>query len=367
MKGTALLLLIFAVGSGAVSAAFDRSADLEAGIRQIDDGDFENGLLTLDAVIQDLASSPERSSELARACLYAGVAYLGLGQESLAKAKFRQALRAQPDLRLDPGQFAAKTLRLFASAREAEQATSALQKDARRSRGKGGLLLLGLGGAAAAGLTAVAVTRERDNAPPSVAIAVVPQGQAIAGVTQVGFTASGSDPEGDPLSYSWDFGDGGTATGPSAVHVFPRTGEQRVTLTVRDGLASTTLSVTVTVGTLFGTWRVAGQIFFKVAGFRLEDSGRPANPSLTVEAPDNQGANRNHTATLHHARRVIFDYQYWEGPQQLEGLEFCGFLLEGEADAALRSISGRVRCGHRFPNSCLSCNGQEQPVVLNRQ
>src|SRR5437867_8506434 len=45
-----------------------------------------------------------------------------------------------------------------------------------------------------------------------------------------------SDPEGDALSYHWDFGDGTTSEDPKPVHVFrPSAGDVTVRLTVSDG------------------------------------------------------------------------------------------------------------------------------------
>ncbi|MCH8541585.1 MAG: PKD domain-containing protein [Opitutales bacterium] len=52
----------------------------------------------------------------------------------------------------------------------------------------------------------------------------------------VDFDASDStDPEGDPLSFSWDFGDGSTASGETVTHTFSDYGEFEVHLTVDDG------------------------------------------------------------------------------------------------------------------------------------
>jgi PKD repeat protein len=42
------------------------------------------------------------------------------------------------------------------------------------------------------------------------------------------------DPDGDLLTYEWNFGDGGTAAGPTPTHAFSSRGSKTVTLTVRD-------------------------------------------------------------------------------------------------------------------------------------
>ena len=65
---------------------------------------------------------------------------------------------------------------------------------------------------------------------------------------RVGFSAAGSDPDGDELSYAWEFGDGGTAGGPQATHVYSLPGTYTATVTVSDESGATgTASVQVVV------------------------------------------------------------------------------------------------------------------------
>jgi DNA/RNA endonuclease G (NUC1)/PKD repeat protein len=63
------------------------------------------------------------------------------------------------------------------------------------------------------------------------------------------FDASGStDPDGDALTYAWTFGDGSTATGPSATHAYADDGTFTVSVTVTDSYgAASTATRTVTV------------------------------------------------------------------------------------------------------------------------
>ncbi len=63
----------------------------------------------------------------------------------------------------------------------------------------------------------------------------------------VGFTIqldgrASVDPEGDPLTFGWSFGDGSTAAGSRATHVWGSAGTFTVSLTVSDGLKSDTAS-----------------------------------------------------------------------------------------------------------------------------
>jgi cytochrome c len=65
---------------------------------------------------------------------------------------------------------------------------------------------------------------------------------------RVRFSAAGSDPDRDPLTYVWDFGDGGKAGGATATHRYSQPGTYSATVTVKDpGGRTGTATVTVTV------------------------------------------------------------------------------------------------------------------------
>ena len=86
------------------------------------------------------------------------------------------------------------------------------------------------------------------NLPPTAAASATPlQGLAPLSVT---FSSAGSsDPEGQSLSYLWQFGDGTTSTASNPTHLFSANGQYNVTLTVSDGNSTTAATpLTIAVG-----------------------------------------------------------------------------------------------------------------------
>ncbi len=64
----------------------------------------------------------------------------------------------------------------------------------------------------------------------------------------VSFAASGSDADGDAITYSWDFGDGATGTGSSVTHSYGTVGTFIVIVTANDGMdSSSPASAAVTI------------------------------------------------------------------------------------------------------------------------
>ena len=89
------------------------------------------------------------------------------------------------------------------------------------------------------------------------AIATEPQGGGLASTTAFAFSFS-TNPSGGipPYSYSWDFGDGSTANGPTATHTYARPGVVRTVVTVSDnrGVTATT-QLSIPIDLVTGSWR----------------------------------------------------------------------------------------------------------------
>lgn len=77
---------------------------------------------------------------------------------------------------------------------------------------------------------------------------------------QIVFTARGSfDPNGDPMTYTWDFGDGSPlATGIAPTHTYGMAGNYIVTLTVNDGSVDVLIftSANISTGDILGSRRL---------------------------------------------------------------------------------------------------------------
>jgi len=155
------LVLLVASSSGALAAqAAAGDPDVVRGIQFVEDGDYDEAILTLDNAARRLAEDPTGVEELSRAYLYLGIAYVGKGHEAAARAKFREAVTAMRDLSLSPEEFPPKIIDLFEAAREEalrlDPGPAAADSTSEQKGSKAPLILLGVGGAAAAGVAVAA-------------------------------------------------------------------------------------------------------------------------------------------------------------------------------------------------------------------
>ena len=87
--------------------------------------------------------------------------------------------------------------------------------------------------------------RPGDHAPTASATSDVTGGP---GPLTVHFSGAGSrDPDGDPLTYAWDFGDGTTSTAANPAKTYSGTGVHRVGLTVTDSAGNSSAAVPIII------------------------------------------------------------------------------------------------------------------------
>jgi hypothetical protein len=142
-------------GFAPVLAAVTQDPGLAAGIRQVEEGDFEGAVATLGPVADRL--SPRGGPDAAQACLYLGIAHLALDQRDAAGARFREALGHEPSLRLGPDRFSPKVIAAFEEARREREAAARAAAPSQGTKpeakkGHAGRTVLIAGGAVAAGV-----------------------------------------------------------------------------------------------------------------------------------------------------------------------------------------------------------------------
>ena len=118
-KGLCLFLAMgFLMPSAVAAQTPGADPEVAKGIRQVDDGDYDAAILTLDAAARRLAPDPKRTRELSEAYLYLGIAYLGKGHEAAARAKFREAVKSVRDLNLSPDKFSPRVIEFVEAAKQ---------------------------------------------------------------------------------------------------------------------------------------------------------------------------------------------------------------------------------------------------------
>ena len=112
-------------------------------------------------------------------------------------------------------------------------------------------------GATGTAVVQVVVGNPAGNQAPTVQIAADPPSGTAP--LQVRFSSAGSDPDGDALMYVWEFGDGGSAGGPSVTHTYTQPGTYIAKVTVTDAHGATgSASMSVVVSAPAAPRTVAG-------------------------------------------------------------------------------------------------------------
>lgn len=151
-----VLVSLWAAQAAAPPAPTRGDPDLEEGVRQAQEGEYDRAVVTLDGVVRRLRQGGGAAAALSRAQVYLGVAYLGLNQEQAARTSFEAALRTQPSLALSADEYPPRVVRVFEDVRRSStpaapppKAPAAAAPEKRGS--KKPLILLGAVGVAAGG------------------------------------------------------------------------------------------------------------------------------------------------------------------------------------------------------------------------
>jgi hypothetical protein len=91
-----------------------------------------------------------------------------------------------------------------------------------------------------------------------------------------------SDPNGDPLDFSWDFGDGNFGSGEKVSHIYQNPGQYSITLTVSDGMATSTATTTVKIS-IASVSETLRRSFVKKEIAQVE---KPIQPEKEIEKPE---------------------------------------------------------------------------------
>src|SRR6266571_3703983 len=185
-------------------------------------------------------------------------------------------------------------------------------------------------------------------ASPALSVSRTPDGTAIAGATEVVFTATVTDASGGSLTVSWDLGDGQKATGASVVHVYAGPGVFPVSVTASDaGGGTTTVGSSITVGSLSGRWLLSegGERFYE-RGFDITQTGGDLG-GRPFSVPD-KGCLGDLHGRVTSPRTIRFDFTACDGNV---------VVIDGAAAADLRAIPGT----YTHPD------GPPQAMVLTRE
>jgi hypothetical protein len=228
--------------------------ELAAGIRQVEDGDLDAAILTLDGVVRRLAGVSGRRSELALAHLYLGMSYLGLDQSERAAEQFKEAWRQDKEMKLDPKKFPLRVINAYDEAkaeasRSEGQGPPATTKGGGKSKALlivGGLAAVG-GGLAAAGGSSPASPSATPGAGPQV---LVSGGSSVAAPNVTTRFSSFTAPAAGVIQYTGNWTLAGSsfslALGQNCAGFAPYAAETPVSST-----RPLTLSLTVSAGAVY--------------------------------------------------------------------------------------------------------------------
>jgi hypothetical protein len=192
-----------------------------------------------------------------------------------------------------------------------------------------------------------------DAAPPSLSTPTIPS-SATAGVAASFSIPTPLDVWSEPVAVAWSFGDGATASGTTAAHIYAQAGAYQVKVTATDALGNETsqsASISVAAASTSGTG--ASSTGASGSSSSASPSGSSSSPSQTATTPSGSGQPLTVTAlklSITRFRRgrsaaTISAHR----TKALPSATTISFVLSGAATVALRfeSASKGVLVGHQ--------------------
>src|SRR6266851_7724995 len=119
-RAVSWVLAVACCAMPAPAAVQETTASAESGIatgvRQVEEGDFEGAVTTLESAIARLRGDPQRVRLLVQADIQLAVAHTALDHGPQAVQAFSEAITLDPNLRLPPDRYSPKVLRALETA-----------------------------------------------------------------------------------------------------------------------------------------------------------------------------------------------------------------------------------------------------------
>lgn len=206
-RSIALVLTLSLTVNPGLALAQQSDPELDKGVRLVRQGEYAQAIIVLDQVARRLAGKPAQKGLAAQAYLNLGIAYVGEGQETLAKASFRDAISRDEALQLTAFDVSPKVRDLFQKAKdELAQQKPAAAPAKKGGGGKGALIVLGVLAVAGGGVAVAAGGGGGGGGDGSGAGSALPPGINFKGSTPAstgGSTISLANP-GNGISLSFD-------------------------------------------------------------------------------------------------------------------------------------------------------------------
>jgi MYXO-CTERM domain-containing protein len=165
--------------------------------------------------------------------------------------------------------------------------------------------------------------------------------------------SASSDPNGDPLTYAWDFGDGAMASGRTPTHTFAAAGTYTVSLTVNDGQLDSMIETTTTTITA-PVDQSDGAVLYESNCLGCHGdpwNGPPIDDSLS-------GLRRVAGARACNIRGSIFGTSVF--PNGVPEMQFLQGMSSTEIDAMAEHLNSQQTSGEqRYVSTCAGCHGND--------